>query len=130
MLATDFHISLILVLLMSIATTKNAYESSLQREKNIFSFEMLIFADFLSIVAHASGTEKSDFLKEIDLMKKIAKGNNPHVVNMMGCVTVQEPLVLITEFVEYGDLHSYLTSCRKQVSKNIYCIYMLLKHYY
>ena len=53
-------------------------------------------------------------------MKKIAEGNNPHVVNMMGCVTIQEPLVLITEFVEYGDLHSYLTSCRKQVSKNNY----------
>ena len=52
-------------------------------------------------------------------MKKIAQGNNPHVVNMLGCVTLQEPLVLITEFVEYGDLHSYLTTCRKQVSKLI-----------
>ena len=49
-------------------------------------------------------------------MKKIAEGNNPHVVNMLGCVTIQEPLALITEFVEYGDLHSYLTAWRKQVS--------------
>ena len=49
-------------------------------------------------------------------MKKIAEGNNPHVVNMMGCVTIQEPIVLMTEFVKYGDLHSYLTYCRKQVS--------------
>ena len=82
---------------------------------------------FLFVVAHASGTEKSDFLKEIDLMKKIAKGNNPHIVNMVGCVTLQEPLVLITEFVEYGDLHSYLASCRKQVSRNNYCICVLFE---
>ena len=74
-------------------------------------------AKYFTYLAHASGTEKSDFLKEIELLKKIAEGNNPHVVNMLGCVTIQEPLVLITEFVEYGDLHSYLTSCRKQVGK-------------
>ena len=48
-------------------------------------------------------------------MKRIAKGNNPHVVNMLGCVTLQEPLSLITEFVEHGDLLTYLCACRKQV---------------
>ena len=49
-------------------------------------------------------------------MKRIAKGNNAHVVNMLGCVTLQEPLSLITEFVEHGDLLTYLCACRKQVS--------------
>lgn len=47
-------------------------------------------------------------------MKKIAQGNNPHVVNMIGCVTLQEPLCLITEFVKYGDLLSYLRMSRKK----------------
>ena len=56
-------------------------------------------------------------------MKKVAKGNNPHVVNMVGCVTIQEPLCLITEFVKHGDLSSYLTSIRKMVSKTV-----ILKH--
>lgn len=46
-------------------------------------------------------------------MKQIAEGNNSHVVNMVGCVTIQEPLCLITEFVEHGDLHSYLSVLRK-----------------
>ena len=51
------------------------------------------------------------------MMKKIAEGNNPHVVNMIGCVTLQEPLCLVTEFVKYGDLLSYLRTTRKQVSR-------------
>jgi serine/threonine protein kinase len=65
----------------------------------------------------ATGSERSDFLKEIELMKKISEGSNPHVVNMIGCVTAQEPLCLITEFVVHGDLLSYLRSTRKMISE-------------
>lgn len=65
--------------------------------------------------ASANGGEKTDFLHEIDTMKKIAEGNNPHVVNLIGCVTIQEPLCLITEFVKHGDLLSYLQTIRKLV---------------
>ena len=50
------------------------------------------------------------------MMKKIAEGNNPHIVNMIGCVTIQEPLCLITEFVPHGDLLSYIRNRRKRVS--------------
>ena len=63
----------------------------------------------------ASLQEKYDFLAEIDMMKKIAEGYNAHIVNMVGCVTLQEPLCLITEFVPYGDLLSYLKYQRKKV---------------
>ena len=49
------------------------------------------------------------------MMKKIAEGYNSHIVNMVGCVTLQEPLCLITEFVPYGDLLSYLKYQRKKV---------------
>ena len=69
--------------------------------------------------ASASGNERTDFISEIEMMKRIAQGNNPHVVNMIGCVTIQEPLCLITEFVKYGDLQSYLRTNRKMVSSSI-----------
>ena len=64
-----------------------------------------------------TGNKRRDFLAEIDMMKKIAEGYNPHIVNMVGCVTLQEPLCLITEFVPYGDLLSYLKYQRKKVGQ-------------
>ena len=56
------------------------------------------------------------------MMKKIAEGYNAHIVNMVGCVTLQEPLCLITEFVPYGDLLSYLKYQRKKVGGTL-CVY-------
>ena len=55
-------------------------------------------------------------------MKKVSEGNSSHVVGMLGCVTVQEPLCLVIEFVKYGDLLSYLRSNRKIVNSYIYHI--------
>ena len=69
----------------------------------------------------SAGKEKADFLAEIDMMKKIAEGYNTHIVNMVGCVTLQEPLCLITEFVPYGDLLSYLKQQRKKVLSVCVC---------
>ena len=63
----------------------------------------------------ASNKEKSDFWIEIDMMKKISSGFCANVVNMIGCVTLQEPLCLITEFVPHGDLLDYLRNQRKKV---------------
>ncbi len=68
-------------------------------------------------VATATGSERMDFLNEIETMKKVAQGNNPHVITFIGCATLQEPLCLITEFVKYGDLLSYLETIRKLVNK-------------
>ena len=49
-------------------------------------------------------------------MKKISSsGGNPHVVQMVGCVTATEPFCLLTEFIEYGDLLEYLRSIRAMV---------------
>ena len=63
----------------------------------------------------ARGSERKDFLSEIDMMKKVSEGHSPHVVGMLGCVTLQEPLCLVTEFVPFGDLLSYLRTNRKMV---------------
>ena len=65
--------------------------------------------------ASAPGNERQDFLSEIEMMKKVAEGQNPHVVGFLGCVTIQEPLCLITEFVKFGDLLSYLRINRRMV---------------
>lgn len=55
------------------------------------------------------------------MMKKVSGGENGlqrFVVNMLGCVTMQEPMLLILEFVSKGDLLSYLRSIRKQVLRD------------
>ena len=51
------------------------------------------------------------------MMKKVSEGHSPHVVGMLGCVTLQEPLCLVTEFIKYGDLLSYLRTNRKLVRR-------------
>ena len=66
---------------------------------------------------NAVGSVKKRFLSEIEIMKKLSKGHNPHVVAMKGCVTTQEPLCLITELVEFGDLLSYLRNIKNVCSK-------------
>lgn len=63
-------------------------------------------------------TESSDkkcFLDEIELVKKIAERSNPYVVGLVGCVTLQEPMCLLTEFVPHGNLEVYLQAIKKMV---------------
>lgn len=57
------------------------------------------------------------------MMKKVSEGQNPHVVTLIGCVTVQEPLCIVTEYVKYGDLLTYLRTNRQLVSKASNLIY-------
>ncbi len=78
---------------------------------------------FLTLTDTARGSERQDFLSEIELMKKVSEGHSPHVVGMLGCVTLQEPLCLVTEFVKYGDLLSYLRTTWKMVSTKNSVIY-------
>jgi len=59
---------------------------------------------------------KHDFLQEISMMKKVASGKNPYVVNMVGCCIRQEPLALVLEYVPNGNLLDYLRASRSYVS--------------
>ncbi len=70
----------------------------------------------LNTADSAQGSERQDFLSEIEMMKTISEGQNPNVIGMVGCVTLQEPLSLILEFVEYGDLLSYLRTDMRRVN--------------
>lgn len=54
-------------------------------------------------------------------MKTVSHGGSElsmYVVNMVGCVTAQEPLLLLVEFVKYGDLLNYLRFVRKVILCN------------
>ncbi|XP_065897508.1 fibroblast growth factor receptor 3-like [Dysidea avara] len=62
----------------------------------------------------ATETDKSDFLKEIKLMKKVSTGLNPYVINMVGCCMTQEPLALIIDFAPNGNLLTFLRAHKKE----------------
>ena len=50
------------------------------------------------------------------MMKKVSAGNNPHVVKMVGCVTLSSPVMLMVEYVSHGNLRDYLRECKTSVS--------------
>ncbi|KRX80069.1 putative tyrosine-protein kinase F09A5.2 [Trichinella sp. T6] len=60
---------------------------------------------------YADESAKSDFRKEINLMKQV--GYHEKLVNMLGCITAEEPLCLIVEYCAQGDLLHYLRDRRK-----------------
>ena len=76
-------------------------------------FLLLFF--LLLCIADATIALKSEFLREIALMKKVSGGVCSYVVNMVGCCTHQEPIALVLEYAANGDLLQYLRSMRKLV---------------
>nr|XP_058943333.1 fibroblast growth factor receptor 3-like isoform X2 [Pocillopora verrucosa] len=60
--------------------------------------------------ADASALERKDLLSELDLMKQLAP--HPHVIKLLGCVTKSGPLMVLIEYVPYGDLLGYLRKSR------------------
>ena len=56
------------------------------------------------------------FLSEIEMMKKVSNGNNPHIVKMLGCVTLSTPAILLLEYVPHGNLRDYLRKYKPTVS--------------
>ena len=53
------------------------------------------------------------------MMKMVSSAENEmkkFVVNMVGCITIKEPLLLVVEYVRHGDLQTFLRTIKKQVS--------------
>ncbi|XP_065681618.1 fibroblast growth factor receptor-like isoform X2 [Hydra vulgaris] len=61
----------------------------------------------------ADPSEYNDFCEEINLMKGI--GYHKNILNMIGCSTIKKPLCLIVEFMENGDLLSFLRKRRNKL---------------
>ena len=56
-------------------------------------------------------------MDEIKLMKEV--GQHKNVVSMLGCVTINEPLCLVVEYMPGGDLLHYLRERRSKVTKRL-----------
>ncbi|XP_066024509.1 fibroblast growth factor receptor 2 isoform X3 [Pocillopora verrucosa] len=59
---------------------------------------------------NAPDNDRKDLLSELDLMKKLRP--HPHVIKLMGCVTKTDPLLVLIEYIPYGDLLGYLRKSR------------------
>lgn len=78
----------------------------------------LLISLSLSLSDNIEGPDKANFLKEIEMMKKVSGANHDHrkfVVNMLACVTIQEPMMLVLEYATHGDLLTYLRNSREGV---------------
>ena len=47
-------------------------------------------------------------MDEINVMKRVSDGINPHVLKMIGCITATQPMMLVMQFVPHGSLKDYL----------------------
>ena len=71
---------------------------------------------FLAIAGNNSVEESKMFSDEIDVMKKVSDGSNPHVLQMIGCVTTTFPMMLLLQFVPNGNLKDYFRSSQFSTS--------------
>ena len=51
-------------------------------------------------------------MDEMNVMKKVSDGNNPHVLKMISCVTTTFPAMLVMQFVPHGSLKDYLRAMK------------------
>ena len=58
--------------------------------------------------------ERKLFMDEIEVMKRVSCGGNPHILKMLACVTTTFPMMLILQYVSHGSLKDYL-----RVMKNV-----------
>ena len=56
-------------------------------------------------VEGASDNDKKDFLGEAHLLSQF---NHPNVLTLLGVVTVDEPVLVVTPFLKNGDLRSFV----------------------
>ncbi|GMR55196.1 hypothetical protein PMAYCL1PPCAC_25391, partial [Pristionchus mayeri] len=64
----------------------------------------------------ADSLAERDFISEIDLMKTI--GYHERLVNILACVTLTEPILLILEYCANGDLLTFMREKRKYMLEN------------
>lgn len=65
--------------------------------------------------------EQEDFLKEAITMEQL---NHPNIVIFVGVVTLSEPKMIITEYMENGSLDRYLQVCVQLVVFEKDCNYL------
>ena len=75
------------------------------------------------IILAGTGTceNKTLFLEEIELMKKVSTTSNNHIVQLIGYILLEQPMAMVMEYVPFGDLHSNLIKWKEQVQLYLSC---------
>ncbi|XP_020609128.1 tyrosine kinase receptor Cad96Ca-like [Orbicella faveolata] len=63
-----------------------------------------------SLKETAQQKDIQDMLTELEVMKSMQP--HPHVVRLIGCCTEKDPLLIVLEYLPYGDLLGYLRKSR------------------
>ncbi|XP_065428254.1 discoidin domain-containing receptor 2-like isoform X3 [Chrysemys picta bellii] len=73
--------------------------------------------------SNVNKTARNDFLKEIKIMSRL---KDPNIIRLLGVCVRDDPLCMITEYMENGDLNQFLSQreiCSKfAISNNIPCV--------
>ncbi|KAM6296888.1 discoidin domain-containing receptor 2-like [Aegotheles albertisi] len=68
-------------------------------------------------------TARNDFLKEIKIMSRL---KNPNIIRLLGVCVRDDPLCMITEYMENGDLNQFLSQreiySKFAISNNVPCV--------
>ncbi|CAH3161302.1 unnamed protein product, partial [Pocillopora meandrina] len=80
------------------------------KASNLRGREETITVAIKMLKGNATDTERKDLLSELEVMKKLKP--HPHVIRLLGCVTESDPLLVLIEYVPYGDLLGYLRKSR------------------
>ncbi|KAM7450728.1 hypothetical protein ABFA07_001718 [Porites harrisoni] len=70
---------------------------------------------------NCSDLEKESLAQEIELGKSLDGDRHPNIVNFLGCVSTSAHMMLILEYVPYGDLLGYLRKSRGIEDKYYNC---------
>ncbi|CAH3107660.1 unnamed protein product, partial [Porites lobata] len=63
-----------------------------------------------SLKARATSKDKEDVITELNIMKRLKP--HPHVLKLIGCCSISDPLLIVLEYLPYGDLLGYLRKSR------------------
>lgn len=78
---------------------------------------MANFKRHFTFVEDHNVEEMDEFLAEIAIMKSISR--HPNVVALIGYCTVEQPMLMVMEYVGCGDLVSYLIHLLKNQNLSI-----------
>ena len=68
-------------------------------------------------------------MNEINVMKKVSDGSNPHILKMIGCVTTINPMMLILQFMPIGNLKNYLRAMKPTSVRAMNILFRHLHNY-
>lgn len=61
---------------------------------------------FISDVTTSSHLDRNDFLKEVKILSRL---KDPNIIRLLGVCVSSDPLCMVTEYMECGDLNQYLS---------------------